>query len=60
MDFKCSMCEWTTPVVITAGPHPYLKDFTINLAAEDRARLMTHMEQHPEWPMFPQLGEVEK
>ena len=30
------------------------------MAAEDRARLMTHMEQHPEWPMFPQLGEGEK
>ena len=60
MDFECSMCEWTTLVKITAAPHPYLKDFTINLDVVDRARLVAHMEQHPEWPMFPQLGEGEK
>lgn len=58
MKFRCTKCEWTTTVELNAAPHPYLKDFTINLAALDRARLLAHMEGHEDWPMFPQLGGI--
>lgn len=59
MRFLCSRCEWATEVELTVAPHPYLHDFTIQLNEGARQRLGEHMDQHGDWPMFPQLEDTD-